>query len=669
MPSFRKVTPASGQPLEREQARAVLADAIRPANFYTAPGEVLAWEHVASEEVPWEILHGQLLDRAYTQARQSFETWNVYRIDDGDRSAEPLLSLKLDAAGRIHVTRAIHCHAWEGYDAGNNVFLSRETTKWVRELVGTIDSREFTNEAELRDEVICRLFLAVVGVSRLPLTSVEAPLPDFTLGRLTYCYQASRVPRAPHQRPEETSRATVPPVADAPGSPVQSVDVLIQKELTDELSASEQSRLVEVVLRSSSTDITSAARLLARRWQQLRRQPDDLLALLRRMFDEVALSPYTNFVDATSQLLGSLSEQSFFSAEHEIDFHSYLLRHVVRHLTAYDLITFHHQGANYPDALLLDAVLKTLLIRMEATPALFVQEANDDTAHATRKRIRRRALRQALLLRHFYDGFAVPDAPTSPGENQRILPPPHTRVPEEQILQADKRTRRLYADDPLRLGTDAQRILAMAFEELVQPAELRELGLATFLDRPLGIFKAPMEPDQTPLFASTAFSRRIAGKRLDFLAKRGVDVAAAKAALEGLEVPGIELPLMRGRQRPGKVSLDDARKVSQDFVFLGTSRRSIAELRVLFDFSPLQQAGLLDFLDRGALFMRGEEETMLAIYDSAYRKRLELTVDASQGYASRGGVEFPRAGVRVVRAWDDSGVLRECASQVTRLLY
>ena len=65
------------------------------------------------------------------------------------------------------------------------------------------------------------------------------------------------------------------------------------------------------------------------------------------------------------------------------------------------------------------------------------------------KRLRRRALRQAWLIRRRYEGWPVPDLPTSPGENNRVLPPSHPRVPEEQILQPSRRTRRLYADDPL----------------------------------------------------------------------------------------------------------------------------------------------------------------------------------------------------------------------------
>ena len=40
-----------------------------------------------------------------------FESWNVFCIESGNRSAEPVLSLKHDSGSRqLHVTRAIHFH-------------------------------------------------------------------------------------------------------------------------------------------------------------------------------------------------------------------------------------------------------------------------------------------------------------------------------------------------------------------------------------------------------------------------------------------------------------------------------------------------------------------------------------------------------------------------------
>src|SRR5206468_2402741 len=115
------------------------------------------------------------------------ERWNVFVIENGERSGEPLLSLKLDRdAAVLHVVRGLHCHVWENYTEGGNVLLSRETTRWLCELVGSIDLERVTTDEELRREAADLVFHAVVGTSRLPLSSVEAPHPLFTLGRLAY---------------------------------------------------------------------------------------------------------------------------------------------------------------------------------------------------------------------------------------------------------------------------------------------------------------------------------------------------------------------------------------------------------------------------------------------------------------------------------------------------
>src|SRR5262249_2204258 len=130
---------------------------------------------------------GRLLDPAHTRQCRAFLAWNIHSVEDGARSAEPLLSVKLDAAeGSLYVVRGLLCHAWEGYHAGDQVYLSRETRKWVWELVGRIDLAEFADRAELTNELAGLLFDAIVGTSRLPLTSVEAPLPAFSFGRLFY---------------------------------------------------------------------------------------------------------------------------------------------------------------------------------------------------------------------------------------------------------------------------------------------------------------------------------------------------------------------------------------------------------------------------------------------------------------------------------------------------
>src|SRR5262249_18089237 len=171
-------------------------------------------------------------------------------------------------------------------------------------------------------------------------------------------------------------------------------------------------------------------------------------------------------------------------------------RQTGRHLTAYALVTFHHRGANYPDALLLDAVLKAYLARVNRRPPAFATDPSDNAVTAAGKRLRRRALRQGRLLRRRYEGHAVPDAPTSPGEHARVLPPEYPRVPEEQLLQPAKRKNLLFAGDPLprHLGPHGESVLRESVADLRHADELRELGLALYLDRPLGDAKAPAEP-------------------------------------------------------------------------------------------------------------------------------------------------------------------------------
>src|SRR5207253_1341389 len=100
--------------------------------------------------------------------------------------------LKLDlSAGVIFIVRGLECYVHEGYDSGAGVILSRERRKWVLELTGTIAPRRFSNLVDVHDELVCQLFHAVVGTSRLPLHSTEAPLPAFSFGDLFYCFRAA----------------------------------------------------------------------------------------------------------------------------------------------------------------------------------------------------------------------------------------------------------------------------------------------------------------------------------------------------------------------------------------------------------------------------------------------------------------------------------------------
>jgi hypothetical protein len=633
----------------------VVAEALRPAHFFARGGTRLEWDHVAAGEVAWEVFRGRLLDPAHTRERRTFEAWNVYALAEGGRSAEPLLAVKFDAAaGQLHVVRAVHCYAWEGYHAGDDVYLSRETRKWLPELVGSIDPEELADADELADELVCRLFQGVLGTSRLPLTSLEAPLPAFSFGELAYCH-----------------RPDLPPVGAA-GGPMTSYRDLITHGLTAPLTWREKAKLLEAVLRAAPADeVPAAITLFVARAEAAGLAAGRIPALMRTLFNEVSLSPYTDFADKALAFLRGLMSRGLIGTAAFADFLGHLLRQAGRHLTAYDLVLFHHRGANYPDALLLDTVLREYLALIEQRPDLFLDAAEDDEPGRTRKRLRRRALRQAWLLRRQYEGHAVPDAPTSPGENARVLPAPHVRVPEEQILQPARRTKRLFVDGgPLPEAATA--VLRQSARDLAHPEELRELGLALYLDRPLGALKAPGEPDQTVLLSYEAFSRTIAARRLGLLNEGPALLSpeereAYPQALRDLPVRGLPLAAVPDVPRPGVVSLADARKVADDFLFLRTTAGSARAFFALYDFEPVRRRFgrtlPADVLILGKPAGEGGGEIVLTVCEAeGGLPRLELTASPRDGYFVRAGVEHPRAGLRLRRAWEEvglGGVLRE----------
>jgi hypothetical protein len=646
MPRFRAPDPQiEPRPIAPETVAALLTEMWAPAHFFTGPGLLLGWSCEAHEEIVWEVFRGRLLDPAHTRQRRRFIAWNLYAVTAAGRSDEPLLSLKLDeAAGELHVVRGIDSYAWEGYDAGNNVIRSRERRKWVRELAATLPLARFRDLEELADEVACVLLHAVVGASRLPLSSPEAPLPQFSFGELFYCYR--------------------------PGAPAGAGPLCGWRELVTALHPAtawrERARLLETFLHAvPPEEMAAAAGVWARRWSELGGAPADLAALLRTLYNEVSLSPWTDLADRTLAFLRALEESGYFDPSAVVDFLGHLLRQLGRHLTAYDLVTFHHRGANYPDALLLEAVLGAYLEAVERRPELFARAQDDNQEESKRKRLRRRALRQGYLLRRRYEGHAVPDLPTSPGENSRVPPASHPRVPEEQILQPGRRARRLYAGDPLpsHLGPQARAVLRQGWEDLSDPAERQELGMALFIDRPLGGGKHPAEPDATLLLASAAYSRSVAEQRLRALAAEvGVDANGpeVEALRSGLDVPGLTLDAIGPAARPGSVTLADARRAAPDFVFLWTTRSGVEALREQFDFSVLDDWLNLDFLDSGrVLVARAAKGLGVVLYDEEMRPRVELEVPAAEGYASRAGLEYPAGGLLAVRLWKVAGSERK----------
>jgi hypothetical protein len=636
MPSFRNSAAAVRQPITAAAVAALAARMLAPAHFFVGRDLTLEWDHVAAEDISWEVFRGRLLDAAHTRQRRTFAAWNVYAVTPEGRAAEPLLSLKWDAAaGELHVVRGVESYAWEGYDAGDNVILSRERRKWVRELAATIRPDRLAGLGDLEDELACRLFLAVVGSSRLPLSSVEAPLTPFSFGELFYCYR---------------------PQADRASGPLRGHRGLGEQMLDAPLAWRERSRLLETFLHAAPAAEMAAAELWVRRWGELGQTPSDLAALLRTLFNDVSLSPYTDLVDEALAFVQALETSGYFQAADGVDLLGHLLRQVGRHLTGYDLVTFHHRGANYPDALLLDAVLAAYLDAVERRPDLFLSIKQDE-AEAKRRRLRRRALRQAYLLRRRYEGHPVPDRPTSPGENSRVLPPEHPRVPEEQLLQPNRRTRRLYAGDPLsgRLGPQARALLRLSFTDLEHAEERRELGMALFIDRPLGGGKHPAEPDETLLLASVAYSRLIAEERLRALAAElglAPDAPEVERLRSELHFRGLPLEAIGPAAKSGTVTLADAARAAPDFVFLWTTRAGVAALLRQFDFSPLAEQVDLSFLTAGrVLVARSAQGPGLRIYDEALRPRLELEVPTADGYEGRAGEEYPAGGLLAVRLW------------------
>jgi hypothetical protein len=620
--------------------------AFAPINFFVASGIELAFEH-RQAEISWELFRGRLLDAAHTRVLRSFEAWNVYWVDDGKRSEEPILAVKLDvAAGQIHVVRAIHSYVWEGFDAGGNVIESRETTRWVRELVGTIHLGAFETGGELVDEIICLIFQCVVGTSRLPLTSLENPLPTFTFGRFFYIHCS--------RSGEGSGRS-------------RSIGDLLRRVSNQPLARREEVKLLEFVLRATPNhQLALAVHLLGLRQSMIANVDEGISSLVRELFNEVSLSPYTDFVDKVLSFLDLLQQQGIWRAEERIDYLSWILRHLVRHLTAFDLRTFHHRGANYPDALLLDAVLKHYLQVIEMHPELFSSTPEDNDLAMRRKRRRRRALRQGWLLRRWYEGLSVPEVPTSPGENRWVLPS-HVRIPEEHILEPGNRRKRLFDDDRLDVprGSHAADVLTQSMTDLQEPEELQELGMAVFLDRPLGALKHPGEPDCTPLLSYLAFSRFIARKRLHFLEDIGLLKGQAlnrfRESVDGLVIPGIPVSDFDKTSRPGAVSITDAARAAADFVLLRTTTTSMTEFLKCFRFEELDsRISFLNWPDASPRLVVDESSPqepslLLSFYDSQLSKRLEFEMDASMGYHNRAGLELPRAGLQVTRAWAEDG--------------
>jgi hypothetical protein len=621
--------------------RAAVDRALCLGLFFVALPRRLRIEHVASQQIPWDVFRGHLLAPNLARETATFEAWDVY-LDSGDSLASAaLISIKWQTErGLIYIARQILTHGFEAYEDSPGMILSRPIQKWVMELVGTVQVGNCQDDA-LAAELERTVFLAVVGTSRLPITSLESPLPDFLLGELAYLPEASHVPagRSPHADPIAILQAAL--VGDRPLEVVaRTLEAALRATPTDGLAA-----LVDVLHRNVGGQPGSGERLAA---------------LLRAVFNGAALSPYTEFVDRLVEVVSQLAASDRWGAAKSVELFGFMLRQLCRHLTAFDLTLFHNLGANYPDALFLDALLKAFLRLVDQQSKLMLAGDGDSDFAARQKKRRRRALRQACLLRRQCEGLRVPDAPTSVGENARVLPAPFARVPEEQIVQMSARRRVLFEGDPLTgvLNVTGRRMLDESLADLDEPLELAELGTAVFLDRPLGVAKQLGEIDRTPLVSCEAFSRSIVKRRLAQLKSAGWLCAEAHqrhlAATGALSIPGVPAGQVSAVERPGVVSLADAHKVALDFVFTRTTRRSLDELLEAYELSVLAAA----FPDVAGWLMGGDAvillhdlppgrpvaEATLKFFDQRAGLRLELGFGVEPGrmvrYVEQGGVEF-----------------------------
>jgi hypothetical protein len=619
MPSFRHSLVASdNRPLNPDVVREICTDVTRPSNLFVSNSLTVHRGYCPGEVVYWEIDRGRLLEETQARHRHQFETWGLFLVEaNQEPPTEPLLAIRFAAdESAVFVTRGLLLRRHEPRHDGGRVIETQEVVRWHRELVGTVGLNQFRQAGPLRDELACMLFFAVVGLSRLPLTSIESPLPGYSLGRLGYTYRPAGSP------PIELGRG------------------VIQLAGRAELSEAERVKLLELAIRATPPKELPDLAAACGQWPGT--------DTLRAVFNSVSLSPYTDFAPKVLVLLRELVLQAVIDETDRVDFMTHLVHQLARHLAAYDLVTFHHRGANYPDALLLDELVRELLSVGAKQPELFVGDERPS-------RLRRRAIRHGLLLRLAYADHPVPDLPTSPGENQRVLPVPFERVPEEQIDSPSCRTRRLFVGE---FEPDPAFARAV-FADLDDPAELRELATALFLERPFGFDKAPGEPDQTLLASHLLFSREIALQRLALLRARPNWLPTADSParwhsrLLEMQVDGLPLPKPHAPARPGVVSLADAERVAGDWIMLRTTRKTVAELERQYDLRPLDTFKLP--LREWRLLAPGSAPGHLRIFDKDLQLRAELAADVAGGYIARGGVEMPAAGLRVREYGSENG--------------
>jgi hypothetical protein len=200
------------------------------------------------------------------------------------------------------------------------------------------------------------------------------------------------------------------------------------------------------------------------------------------------------------------------------------------------------------------------------------------------------------------------------------------------------RAKRLFPGEPAEaiLTATARSLLNRWFGDLSDDvAELRELGTATFLDRPLGIYKSDRDEDRTILLSYEACSARMIRSRLAELRDAGFLDAARAAELEPAPPAGFAVARLLGHARRGVVSLEDAKKVALDFVFTRTTRSSLGTLAEQYNFSSLNAAAPRPY----HLLIRTARSRLTA-FDATLRPVFELELPERPRYIECGGVEY-----------------------------
>src|SRR5579871_752522 len=78
MVRFRQKTREFPEIAGADGVRAMIEEAIKPANFFVSEALALSWQHREQDETYWEIFRGRALDHTQTRQQRVFESWNLF---------------------------------------------------------------------------------------------------------------------------------------------------------------------------------------------------------------------------------------------------------------------------------------------------------------------------------------------------------------------------------------------------------------------------------------------------------------------------------------------------------------------------------------------------------------------------------------------------------------